>query len=629
MSCEAIKLPPADSELVRLVDAMCDGAISPAERDRLESLLTDDLAAKRYYVAYLDLHAQMQWFTRGEQGVGAAIDRQPAAQSPEPNDSSINIKVSGPLPVAFGQPAPFVGSLPFSYMVATVVMCVILLSAWAYKITLPSPSADNTVGRLARVEPPQPVFVGRVTGIADCRWTGQSAEPFIGAYVSVGSKYSLDAGLLEITYDDGARVILQGRCKYEVDSRRGGYLAIGKLTARVEVGGGESGNRRIGDSGIRGVGRAKGQVDRNDTAASSAPLFAIRTPSAIVTDLGTEFGVEVDEVGETVSHVFQGSVVVQATDGGGLPRGAARVLKANESVRVITADNGRVTVGRLSARSADFVRSIPQTKYKTLDLVDIVAGGDGFSARRNLGIDPTNGRSVSLTPEVLESCAWFAGDGKCHPVESHPFVDCVFVPDGQAGPVRVDSADHTFAGFPDTCNATWKHIWAVGDGHIKLPFTAVLEDVDYAASPHGQLFMHANSGITFDLQAIRRAMPDAKLLRFIATAGSSSKAIYDERNVLVISDIWVLVDGRVRFERRGVDGYGYSGVFRVSIPLGGDDRFLTLATTDGGNGSIHGDWTMFGDPRIVISQTEMVKPELNESVQINADSSRDSSKIQD
>ena len=40
---------------------------------------------------------------------------------------------------------------------------------------------------------------------------------------------------MEITYDTGAKVILQGPVTYEVESKDGGYLSLGKLTARVET----------------------------------------------------------------------------------------------------------------------------------------------------------------------------------------------------------------------------------------------------------------------------------------------------------------------------------------------------------------------------------------------------------
>ena len=40
-----------------------------------------------------------------------------------------------------------------------------------------------------------------------------------------------------------------------------------------------------------------------------------------------------------------------------------------------------------SAQDANLVREIPKQTVKVFDLVNLVAGGDGFSGRRNRGID--------------------------------------------------------------------------------------------------------------------------------------------------------------------------------------------------------------------------------------------------
>ena len=82
--------------------------------------------------------------------------------------------------------------------------------------------------------PPPPLFVGRITGMVDCDFSDPSTLTFSGAYVPLGRKYALSSGLMEITYDTGAKVILQGPCTYEVTSSAAGHLSIGKLTARVE-----------------------------------------------------------------------------------------------------------------------------------------------------------------------------------------------------------------------------------------------------------------------------------------------------------------------------------------------------------------------------------------------------------
>ena len=51
--------------------------------------------------------------------------------------------------------------------------------------------------------------------------------------VALNDEFVLASGLMEITYDTGAKVILQGPVTYEVEAN-GGYLAVGKLTGKLE-----------------------------------------------------------------------------------------------------------------------------------------------------------------------------------------------------------------------------------------------------------------------------------------------------------------------------------------------------------------------------------------------------------
>ena len=67
----------------------------------------------------------------------------------------------------------------------------------------------------------------------DCQWSDQKTGTINYAYVPLGRKYALASGLMEITYDSGAHVILQGPCTYQVESKAGGYLSLGRLTATV------------------------------------------------------------------------------------------------------------------------------------------------------------------------------------------------------------------------------------------------------------------------------------------------------------------------------------------------------------------------------------------------------------
>ena len=131
---------------------------------------------------------------------------------------------------------------------------------------------------------------------------------------------------MEITYRTGSKVILQGPAIYEVDTRNGGHLLIGKLTGKVETA------------------EAKG--------------FSVRTPTAIVTDLGTEFGVEVDRQGSTTSHVFRGSVRVQRLSADGAGKDAGQVLHENQSARVMIGKDRKPTIQPAVLDASVYVRGL-------------------------------------------------------------------------------------------------------------------------------------------------------------------------------------------------------------------------------------------------------------------------------
>ena len=91
-----------------------------------------------------------------------------------------------------------------------------ILGAWVYKVSATT-AARRIVDRAACSTPArcqcrrrQPECVGRITGTGRLP-LGRSARPApVGTAVSLGRKYDLASGLMEITYETGAKVILQG-----------------------------------------------------------------------------------------------------------------------------------------------------------------------------------------------------------------------------------------------------------------------------------------------------------------------------------------------------------------------------------------------------------------------------------
>ena len=131
----------------------------------------------------------------------------------------------------------------------------------------------------------RPVIVAKITLMKDCRFAPGETPPAETTQLEKGRQLRLEKGLLQITYDTGAEVLIAGPATYKIDSDNSGSLSLGKLTAQVET--------------------------------IEAEGFTIITPNARFVDLGTEFGVKVDEQGRDEAHVFKGRVNAETKLSGG------------------------------------------------------------------------------------------------------------------------------------------------------------------------------------------------------------------------------------------------------------------------------------------------------------------------
>jgi hypothetical protein len=206
---------------------------------------------------------------------------------------------------------------------------------------------------------PKPIGgnVAWLVNAQNCRWAGTEARP--GRDMRAGKSLSLERGLAEIEFDQGARVILQGPAGIELLSGSKIRLSHGTLTARVPH-------------------RARG--------------FTVLSPGGRVVDLGTEFGLSVDPGGATTVCVFTGEVEAFAAVGGAVRnRGVtihqdqtARIDGQGVDLKSTEHASERVTYVRsiespavAAARSLqlDFARPVPRT------IMDREGRGVGFSHR--------------------------------------------------------------------------------------------------------------------------------------------------------------------------------------------------------------------------------------------------------
>ncbi|MBN1394412.1 MAG: hypothetical protein JW959_05275 [Pirellulales bacterium] len=296
----------SDESFRELLDAACNDALSDEQFDRLEAALAASEDARREYLRYFTLGGELRYLVSMAQA-DATARRETESFAPPP------------ISIFQGVAESHSRDWTRAYLFAAVALGLfLLLASW---VNVTHVTGPNRAGQLAdqRTPTPEVRFVGRITGMKDCRWADHETGTYVGSSVSLGRDYALASGLMEISYEGGARVILEGPCAYTVESSAGGFLAIGKLTANIRT---QSSKPKAQSS------------NPSPLPPLLSPLFFVRTPTAIITDLGTEFGVEVAENGDTTSYVFQGSIKVQGLAASAASGVSEKVLQENESIRV-------------------------------------------------------------------------------------------------------------------------------------------------------------------------------------------------------------------------------------------------------------------------------------------------------
>jgi len=307
-----------------LLDKLCTDGLTDDEQRQLNDLLRIGVEQRRYYRQYLRLHAAMKWNARklheGEYSLRGAIEQQDATLLPQASSS-----VFGLPSFSFRNAAGyFSDGWPLAYLLGTIFFAAALGICSLITVTHHRNVAQRmsaAISELAKAEA-NAEFVGKVTGMIDVRWADVQTSTVLGANVFRGRKFSLASGLMEVTYQTGAKVLLQGPATYEVESRDSGYLSHGRLTARLEKKRAEkvaSGHEAVASgqwlvaskqgAGFSGQGsEVVNQKSEIKNHKSLAPMFAVRTPTLTVTDLGTEFDVNVQESGAVEVSVTQGIV---------------------------------------------------------------------------------------------------------------------------------------------------------------------------------------------------------------------------------------------------------------------------------------------------------------------------------
>ncbi|MBA3482367.1 MAG: FecR domain-containing protein [Pirellulales bacterium] len=163
---------------------------------------------------------------------------------------------------------------------------------------------QDAVAEFNREAEESPV-VATVTRLEQCVWASSQTSLGYGQQLVEGTQVSIRSGVARVTFESGAEALLEGPCDFVVDNAMHGTIRSGRVSV---------------------------------TAPKRAYGFRIRAPNAEVIDLGTEFGVTVDEGGNSEVHVFSGEVLSRSVDKQGAQLGELFRVTANNALKFAALD---------------------------------------------------------------------------------------------------------------------------------------------------------------------------------------------------------------------------------------------------------------------------------------------------
>lgn len=258
----------SESEFQTLLAAMLDGELSAEHEARLAEYLRTDARARQAYLDHCELHAFLQW----EHGLLGGMEKLDVASSPE---------------VAPRKPV----FLPFARRWFTAAAAALL----AFGVTLAISQFNKPTEEHPEVAGEKPV-AAVLSDLKDAQWERGSWAA--GQVLLDGQRLELKAGLVEVTFASGAKLVLEGPSALDVSSAWDASLRQGRVHAAIPA-------------QARGFRLASAELE---------------------VDRGSEFSLLADEKGSSELFVHEGTVEGSYRGGNGTAR-TPWMLNAKEARR--------------------------------------------------------------------------------------------------------------------------------------------------------------------------------------------------------------------------------------------------------------------------------------------------------
>lgn len=241
-------------ELLELAEAAIEGRLTESEKGHLEHWVVSNRIAARIYTEYVSLHASLR-ITNGtpvplplSQLSGRFLAAGTSASESHPSTSHRSTTIH----------VPSLWSRLASIQVGFMALAVSIGLALGFGFAIRQ----------------QPSPIATLAETKGCKWGPGTLPTIVDSRLAAG-RLRLAEGLARVVFDNGVEVRLESPADFELVTPMKCVMRAGKIVAHVPP-------------------NAKG--------------FVVETPSSIVTDFGTEFGVSVGSDESAVVQVFQGRV---------------------------------------------------------------------------------------------------------------------------------------------------------------------------------------------------------------------------------------------------------------------------------------------------------------------------------
>jgi hypothetical protein len=269
---------PEYPELDRLLSRYLDGSVTADELALLESQLGTDEQFAEHVARWCLAHRQVSELLT-ENKLHRLMDQFVATAPGLPKETVKQLRESSTA-VARDRSGRSDSGRFRSLSWAAFAMGVAIGAAWLFANRSQNVPSESKQTATAQADPVSDSSASKVaatlTQVVDAVWAKGATALHHGQLLRVGDHVALQSGMVKVTFDCGAEVVLQGPCDFWIHAPMEGHLLSGRITANVP--------RR-------------------------AFSFAILSPQVDMVDLGTSFGVEVGDHGRTELHVFEGEVL--------------------------------------------------------------------------------------------------------------------------------------------------------------------------------------------------------------------------------------------------------------------------------------------------------------------------------